>query len=75
MREQSKMSKNGRRAVQEKYNWEQEAKKLLALYKELIDESLDLSSCGYFGKVWRLLLIWTLKDPRILGGLPLDLCR
>ena len=29
------MGENGRRAVLEKYNWETEGKKLLALYKEL----------------------------------------
>jgi glycosyltransferase involved in cell wall biosynthesis len=31
-----KMGENGRRAVLEKYNWEQEAKKLLAMYKNLM---------------------------------------
>lgn len=33
------MGENGRRAVQEKYNWESEAKKLLALYEELLNDS------------------------------------
>lgn len=32
-----KMSENGRRAVLEKYNWENEAKKLLALYQRLLE--------------------------------------
>lgn len=32
-----KMGENGRRAVLEKYNWENEAKKLLALYQELLE--------------------------------------
>jgi glycosyltransferase involved in cell wall biosynthesis len=31
-----KMGERGRRAVMEKYNWESESKKLLALYKELL---------------------------------------
>lgn len=31
-----KMGENGRRAVQEKYNWEREAAKLLSLYEELL---------------------------------------
>ena len=31
-----KMGENGRRAVREKYNWENEAQKLLAVYKELL---------------------------------------
>lgn len=30
------MGENGRRAVQEKYNWKNEAEKLLALYEELL---------------------------------------
>ncbi|MEM1589753.1 MAG: glycosyltransferase [Thermoproteota archaeon] len=30
------MGENGRRAVEEKYNWEREAKKLLTLYEELL---------------------------------------
>ena len=29
------LGKNGRRAVEEKYNWEQEKIKLIALYREL----------------------------------------
>jgi glycosyltransferase involved in cell wall biosynthesis len=33
------MGENGRRAVEEKYNWEKEAEKLLALYKELVDSA------------------------------------
>lgn len=33
--EAEEMGKNGRRAVEEKYNWEQEEKKLLQLYKKL----------------------------------------
>jgi len=33
--EARKMGENGRRAVEEKYNWEEEAKKLLNLYAEL----------------------------------------
>ena len=37
--ERHRMGENGRRAVLEKYNWEREAKKLLALYKELLDEN------------------------------------
>jgi len=36
--ERHRMGENGRRAVLEKYNWSHEAKKLLALYKELLDE-------------------------------------
>jgi glycosyltransferase involved in cell wall biosynthesis len=32
------MGENGRRAVLEKYNWEREYKKLLLVYKELINE-------------------------------------
>lgn len=36
--ERHRMGENGRRAVLEKYNWNREAKKLLALYKELLDE-------------------------------------
>lgn len=32
------MGNNGRMAVMEKYNWKTEAKKLLTLYKELLDE-------------------------------------
>ena len=31
-----KMGENGRRAVEEKYNWEQEAEKLLAVYERLL---------------------------------------
>jgi glycosyltransferase involved in cell wall biosynthesis len=31
------MGENGRRAVIEKYNWEQEAEKLLALYQRLLE--------------------------------------
>ncbi|MHC1577404.1 MAG: hypothetical protein ACXQT6_01760 [Candidatus Methanospirareceae archaeon] len=30
-----KLGENGRRAVEEKYNWENEAKKLCGLYKRL----------------------------------------
>jgi len=33
---QSVMGENGRRAVMEKYNWEREAEKLLALYEKLL---------------------------------------
>jgi len=33
---QQKMGKNGRRAVEEKYNWEQEAQRLLAVYEGLL---------------------------------------
>lgn len=33
------MGQNGRRAVMEKYNWENEAKKLLALYRQLLNEA------------------------------------
>lgn len=36
-----KMGENGRRAVLEKYNWENEAKKLLALYQQLLNEAKD----------------------------------
>ncbi|NET57865.1 MAG: glycosyltransferase family 4 protein [Symploca sp. SIO2E6] len=35
-REAEQMGQNGRKAVEEKYNWETEAKKLLALYQELL---------------------------------------
>lgn len=35
--EAQKMGENGRRAVLEKYNWDQEARKLLALYEELLE--------------------------------------
>lgn len=34
--EARRMGENGRRAVEEKYNWEHEAKKLLKLYEELL---------------------------------------
>ena len=34
--EAEQMRKNGRRAVEERYNWEKEAQKLLALYEELL---------------------------------------
>ncbi|BAY83950.1 group 1 glycosyl transferase [Calothrix parasitica NIES-267] len=34
--EAKRMGENGRKAVEEKYNWENEAKKLRALYKELL---------------------------------------
>lgn len=34
--EARRMGQNGRQAVEEKYNWEKEAQKLLALYEELI---------------------------------------
>ena len=37
--EARQMGENGRRAVEEKYNWEKEAEKLLALYKELVDSA------------------------------------
>jgi len=37
--EARRMGENGRRAVEEKYNWEKEAEKLLALYKELVDSA------------------------------------
>jgi len=37
--ERHRMGENGRRAVLAKYNWNREAKKLLALYKEIIDEN------------------------------------
>jgi glycosyltransferase involved in cell wall biosynthesis len=33
------MGRNGRRAVEERYNWKNEEKKLLALYKELLSKS------------------------------------
>ncbi len=36
--EARRMGENGRRAVEEKYNWEKEAKKLLTLYEELLSE-------------------------------------
>lgn len=39
--EARQMGENGRRAVEEKYNWEKEAEKLLALYKELVDSAKD----------------------------------
>ena len=35
------MGENGRRAVIEKYNWEQEAEKLLALYQRLLERAQD----------------------------------
>ncbi|NER23858.1 MAG: glycosyltransferase family 4 protein [Symploca sp. SIO1C2] len=34
--EAEQMGKNGRKAVEEKYNWEAEAKKLIALYEKLL---------------------------------------
>jgi len=34
--EARRMGENGKRAVKEKYNWEQEAKKLLAVYERLL---------------------------------------
>jgi len=34
--EARRMGENGRRAVEEKYNWEKEAQKLLALYEQLL---------------------------------------
>jgi glycosyltransferase involved in cell wall biosynthesis len=37
--EACQIGENGRRAVEEKYNWEKEAEKLLALYKELVDSA------------------------------------
>jgi len=33
------MGRNGRRAVEERYNWENEKRKLLALYRELLSKS------------------------------------
>jgi glycosyltransferase involved in cell wall biosynthesis len=33
------MGKNGRRAVQERYNWSIEEKKLLALYEKLLHKA------------------------------------
>jgi glycosyltransferase involved in cell wall biosynthesis len=36
--EAEKMGQNGRQAVWEKYNWENESQKLLALYKDLLKE-------------------------------------
>ena len=35
------MGKNGRKAVLEKYNWEQESKKLLDLYEKLLGETVS----------------------------------
>jgi glycosyltransferase involved in cell wall biosynthesis len=35
--EARKMGKNGRKAVLEKYNWEKESKKLLAIYERVLD--------------------------------------
>ena len=32
------MGENGRRAVEEKYSWENEGKKLLKLYEELLKQ-------------------------------------
>jgi len=37
------MGKNGRKAVEDKYNWEMEAKKLLGLYSHFSDEGLIMS--------------------------------
>lgn len=37
--EARRMGKNGRQAVMEKYNWEKESAKLLALYEELLGET------------------------------------
>jgi|Deesub1362A_J573_1020465.scaffolds.fasta_scaffold05679_5 glycosyltransferase involved in cell wall biosynthesis len=37
--ERRRMGENGRRAVLEKYNWEREAQKLLAVYKRLLREA------------------------------------
>jgi len=34
--EAEQMGKNGRRAVEERYNWRMEEEKLLALYQELL---------------------------------------
>jgi len=36
--EAEKMGENGRKAVLEKYNWENESKKLLKVYEELIKQ-------------------------------------
>ncbi len=36
--ERQKMGQNGRRAVREKYNWEQESKKLLKLYEVVLSQ-------------------------------------
>ena len=36
--EARRMGKNGRRAVLEKYNWENESKKLLKLYEGLLEK-------------------------------------
>ena len=32
------MGKNGRKAVEEKYNWEKEEKKLLKVYREVLNK-------------------------------------
>jgi glycosyltransferase involved in cell wall biosynthesis len=36
--ERRKMGENGYRAVREKYNWEKEGEKLVALYKSLLED-------------------------------------
>ena len=36
--EEAKMGENGRKAVLEKYNWENESKKLLKIYEELAEK-------------------------------------
>ena len=36
--EARQMGENGRKAVQEKYNWENESQKLLALYHDLLSK-------------------------------------
>jgi len=40
--EAKKMGENGRKAVLEKYNWENESKKLLKIYKELSEKEIYL---------------------------------
>lgn len=40
--ERQRMGENGRKAVLEKYNWEREAEKLLALYQTLVAEARNL---------------------------------
>lgn len=42
--EAEQMGKNGRRAVEEKYNWGREEKKLLGFYEEIRGQSGDLTS-------------------------------
>lgn len=43
-REQQEMGENGRRAVEEKFNWERESAKLLRLYGRLLDLPLRVPS-------------------------------